>query len=192
VAFSVPESDGHLRPLLRRRLRALGFGALFDGLWISPHAPLGALGACLKELGIGGAAILRATEVPVPDGASLVDAWDLPGLRARYTELLAVLDGVAGRLEQGPPDPTEALIVRTDLMRRWRSLAMVDPRLPDELLPVTWPRRVARARFVEAYDALGPPAEARVRELVGAGDDPGEDGPRHHRVEEIARRRPPA
>jgi phenylacetic acid degradation operon negative regulatory protein len=185
VAFSVPEPDARLRALLRRRLRALGLGALFDGLWITPHAPLTGIAACLGELGIAGAAVLRATSVPVPDGADLVDVWDLPALRARYAGLEAALDRVDARRDAGPVDPTEALVGRTELMLRWRALAMTDPRLPDELLPPSWPRQAARARFVAAYDALGPPAEARVRELAGDGE------PRHHRVEDIARLRVP-
>ena len=110
----------------------------------------------------------------------LVDAWDLPALRARYAALEAVLDRIDARRGEGQVDPSEALVGRTDLMLRWRALAMTDPRLPDELLPPSWPRRAVRARFVGAYDALGPPAGARVRELVRDGE------PRHHRVEDIA------
>jgi phenylacetic acid degradation operon negative regulatory protein len=185
VAFSVPEGDAHLRPLLRRRLRALKLGALFDGLWITPHAPLDALDRCLAELGIADAAVLRATEVPRPAGVALVAAWDLPALRRRYDELLALVDDVAGRLDHGTVAPAEALVARTGLMRRWRSLAMSDPRLPDVLLPPDWPRRAVRDGFVAAYDALGPLAEQRVRELAGDGTDGPDDDPRHHRVGDL-------
>ncbi|HEY8525691.1 MAG TPA: PaaX family transcriptional regulator C-terminal domain-containing protein [Acidimicrobiales bacterium] len=191
VAFSVPESDGHLRPVLRKRLRALGLGTLFDGLWITPHAPLEALDRCLTDLGIADAVVLRATHVPRPTGVSLVDAWDLPALRRRYDELIALVGGIQERLDGRAIPAAEALVARTELMRRWRALALTDPQLPDELLPADWPRNTARARFVEAYDALGPLAELRVRELVaaaGGGADglDGADGPRHHRVDEIA------
>jgi phenylacetic acid degradation operon negative regulatory protein len=198
VAFSVPEADGHLRPRLRARLRALGMGALFDGLWITPHAPLAAIERALDETGVAGAVVFRATEVPRPAGTALVDAWDLAALRRRYDDLLAVVEGLPG--DQAASDdgaasdagggggggqaealsPAEALVARTDLMRRWRALAMSDPRLPDLLLPDDWPLAAARARFVAAYDALGPLAEERVRALVG------DDHPRHHRVADIA------
>src|ERR1017187_10659003 len=39
VAFSVPEDQRQARPVLRTRLRWLGFAPLYDGLWISPHRP---------------------------------------------------------------------------------------------------------------------------------------------------------
>ncbi|HYZ99904.1 MAG TPA: PaaX family transcriptional regulator C-terminal domain-containing protein [Acidimicrobiales bacterium] len=188
VAFSVPEADGHLRPRLRKRLRALGLGALFDGLWATPHAPLDALDRCLADLGIVDAAVLRASEVPRPAGASLVDAWELPALRNRYAELATLVGEIAARLDADAVHADEALVARTELMRRWRSLALSDPRPPDVLLPRDWPRATARAGFVRAYDALGPLAELRVRELVGELG-PG-DGPRHHRVSDIADPRP--
>lgn len=186
VAFSVPEPEAHLRPQLRKRLRALGLGALFDGLWITPHAPLEALDRCLGDLGIVGAAVLRATEVPRPAGVRLVDAWDLAGLRDRYDEVSALVDDITARLDGGGLGPADALVARTELMRRWRGLAVADPRLPDELLPPDWPCRPVRARFARAYDDLGPVAEQRVLELVGdTGGDPA-DAPRHHRVADIA------
>jgi phenylacetic acid degradation operon negative regulatory protein len=187
VAFSVPEADAHLRPRLRRRLRALGLGALFDGLWITPHAPLDALDRCLADLGVN-AAVLRAREVPRPAGTRLVDAWDLTSLGAGYRALATLARGVSARLDAGTTTPAEALAARTELMRRWRALAMADPRLPDDLLPAGWPVRAARDAFVAAYDALGPPAERRVRDLLAeaAGDVAPDALPHHHRVADIA------
>ena len=195
VAFSVPEADAHLRPPLRKRLRALGLGARFDGLWITPHAPLDALDRSLAELGITDVTVLRATEVPRaaagPASGALVEAWDLPALRQRYDEVVTLADRIVDDLAGGDVGPTEALVARTELMRRWRSIAVADPRLPDELLPDDWPCRPARARFEAAYDALGPPAELRVRELVGVDAD-APDGPRHHRVRDITGAVPPS
>lgn len=193
VAFSVPEPpegdvehSSSLRRRLRQRLRILGMGALFDGLWITPHAPLDALDRCLTELGIVESTVLRVTEVPRSEGVALVDAWDLAALRHRYDEVFRLVEGIDARLDEGTLGSAEALLLRTELMRRWRSLAMADPQLPDVLLPADWPCRTARARFESAYDALGPLAEDRVRELVGDEDaaDPA-DAPRYHRVSDI-------
>ena len=64
VAFSVPEADRPLRSSFRNRLRMLGMGPLFDGLWVSPHPILDAVDRALDELGIHSATVLRATEVP--------------------------------------------------------------------------------------------------------------------------------
>ncbi len=185
VAFSVPEADRHLRSSFRNRLRSLGMGPLFDGFWISPHPILDAVGTALDDLGISSATVLRATEIPRDGGVAAVDAWDLQELRAGFDDLTATLDALQGQVDRGALGVAEALIVRTDLMARWRMLARSDPRLPDALLPDDWPLAAARGRFVAVYDALGPLSELRVRHLVGAApDDPG--GPRHHHLAERA------
>lgn len=181
VAFSVPEADRHLRSSFRNRLRSLGMGPLFDGFWISPHPILDAVDAALEDLGIHSATVLRATEIPREGGVAAIDAWDLRALRAGFDDIGATLETLQTQVDEGAIGVAEALIVRTDLMARWRMLARSDPGLPDTLLPHDWPLADARARFVAVYDALGPLSELRVRHLVGAQpDDPG--GPRHHRL----------
>ncbi|HET6954725.1 MAG TPA: PaaX family transcriptional regulator C-terminal domain-containing protein [Acidimicrobiales bacterium] len=186
VAFSVAETDRQRRLALRTRLRALGFGALFDGVWISPRPPGRELGAVLHHLGITGAAVLRATEIPRHSRVDLLSAWDLDGLRQRYDRFVAHLDRVTPRIEAGACGSAEALVTRTELLVRWRELVTTDPGLPDELLPGDWPRAAARRGFVAAYDTLGPLAEARVRQLVAP--DPATPLPCHHRVEDVLRR----
>lgn len=185
VAFSVPDADGHLRARLRARLRALGLGPLYDGLWITPHAPLPALDRCLADLGVPSVTVLRATEVDRPTGTAMVDAWDLVALRRRYDTLTERASSVPTQVDEGAATPAEALVVRTDLMRRWRAAVMADPALPDALLPDDWPLGPARRAFVAAYDALGPLAEERVRLLVAETGAVLAEGPRHHRVADI-------
>ena len=181
VAFSVPEADRHLRSSFRNRLRSLGMGPLYDGLWISPHPILDAVDTALDELGIRTATVLRATEIPRTEGTAAIEAWDVPALRAGVDAFTTTLAALGGQVAAGALGAAEALVLRTDLMARWRMLARTDPQLPDALLPDDWPLAGARARFVEVYDALGPLSELRVRQLVGAG--PGEPGgPRHHRL----------
>jgi phenylacetic acid degradation operon negative regulatory protein len=165
VAFSVPESDRHLRRALRRRLRAL------DG--------------ALTDLGIGEAVVLRVVDVPRGSGVDLIGAWDLDGLRDGYTALLGDLDRIGDRVADGAMGSAEALVVRTRLAARWIVLAGRDPRLPDALLPADWPLREARRRYVAAYDALGPLSELRVRQLVAIHDEDAAGIPRHHRFDDI-------
>ena len=180
VAFSIPEAARRRRPALRRRLRALRLGPLFDGLWITPRAPLAALDRSLTELGIADAAVFRAREVPRSGGTELVGAWDLDGLRAGYAALVATLERLVALVQRDAVPEADALVVRTDVMARWGALVAADPGLPAELLPADWPLPAARALVIEAYDALGPLAEARARALVrGVGEAV---APRCHRA----------
>jgi phenylacetic acid degradation operon negative regulatory protein len=189
VAYSVPEPDRARRTALRARLRALRMGSLFDGLWISPHAIVVEVRAALDATGVGEAVVLRAAEAPVAGGIDLLDAWDLAGLRAGFDEFRAVVAALEPRLGRGALTPAEALVTRTDLMARWRTLAGADPYLPDALLPADWPLAEARGRFVEAYDALGPLSELRVCQLAETAAGPAGytgRGPRHHRLADLS------
>jgi phenylacetic acid degradation operon negative regulatory protein len=193
VAFSVPESTRARRPALRNRLRALGFGALHDGVWVTPHDRAAAAGRVLDDLGVDDATVMRVAAVGRAPAGGLAGAWDLAPLRAGYHELVTSLAALRPRLDAGAVGDAEALVVRTELLDRWRSLVSVDPALPAELLPDGWPLPAARAAFVAAYDALGPLGERRVRQLVdtvldgaagGAGSPP-PTPPRYHRVGDV-------
>jgi phenylacetic acid degradation operon negative regulatory protein len=183
VAFSLRGSDGRRRAL-RRRLRRLGLGPVVDDVWITPCAALEPVRRAVAGLGAGEVVVLRAAEVAVPTGVDLLSAWDLDGLRAGYDALVASLARLQARLDDGAVGAAEALVARTQLVVDWRELVATDPRLPDELLPDGWPRRAAHRGFVGAYDALGPLAELRARQLVG--DRVGASSqPRHHRAADI-------
>jgi phenylacetic acid degradation operon negative regulatory protein len=183
VVVSAPGADGRRRAV-RRRLRRLGLGALSDEVWITPRPLVGPIRRAVAGLEDGEVAVFRATEVEVPHGADLTAAWDISGLREGYEALAAALEPMQRRIDDGSMGAAEALLARTDLLDRWRDLVSIDPRLPDELLPDDWPRDAVRQAFVRAYDALGPLAELRVRQLVGERVGPG-DEPCHHRVADI-------
>lgn len=162
--FSLPEPRRDLRHLLRSRLRWLGFAALFDGVWVSPHASPDAVLAALAELRIGSATVLRATDCGGCRPPQ--SAWDLDELRATYEEFIADATPLLGRARAGAVGPAEALVARTRLMDVWRRFPGLDPDLPAELLPPDWPRRRAHDAFAGLYDALGPVAEMRVKQVL--------------------------
>ena len=68
--------------------------------------------------------------------------------------------------EAGQISVADALVARTRVMNEWRAFPALDPDLPDELLPPTWPRAAARELFVACYDLLGPIATRRVRQII--------------------------
>jgi phenylacetic acid degradation operon negative regulatory protein len=83
--------------------------------------------------------------------------------------------------------PADALRTRTDLILDWRDLMNADPGLPAELLPEPWPRTSARRVFASVYDALGPLAEFRVRQVIAA-EAPNLAGlAMHHTLDDLAR-----
>jgi phenylacetic acid degradation operon negative regulatory protein len=167
VAFSVAEADRHRRHLLRRRLRWLGFGPLYPGLWISPHPHLEEAAKALGDLGIHNMTMFKGI-VPSwgPKPSDFREAWDLDSLRGSYVQYLERFRPVRARMRAGRLSAREALVIRTQVMDQWRRFPREDPDLPDAFLSVDWPRREARALFAELFRGLGPAAEKQVAEIV--------------------------
>jgi phenylacetic acid degradation operon negative regulatory protein len=167
VAFSIPEQNRAARDSLRKQLRWLGFAPLYDGLWVSPRDHAGQVLGQLAGLGISTATAFRARTVPgvSPDGLPQ-QAWDLDQLRARYDRFIGQASALRERTLGGQLSPDVALVTRTRLMDEWRAFPELDPDLPDELLPDSWPRAAARELFTATYDLLGPLAAQRVRQII--------------------------
>ncbi len=166
VAFSVPEDQRQARPVLRTRLRWLGFAPLYDGLWITPHPPTGDLEALLDELKVGASTVLVGRLIEREQSSHPLSAWDLDELRAVYTDFIDEFDDLLGRVRSGEIGASEGLVARTTIMDSWRNMPNLDPELPAELLPTDWPRQRARQIFVEIYNGLGALAEMRIRQIL--------------------------
>jgi phenylacetic acid degradation operon negative regulatory protein len=168
VVFSVPEEQRDIRHMLRTRLRWLGFGPLYDGVWVSPHQVAGAVAAVLAECGVEQATVLRTVPaefagVPMRDPLS---AWNLDELRVAYEQFIERFEPLLERVRTGRVSVSEALTERTAIMDTWRTFPDLDPGLPGLMLPADWPRKRAREIFARAYDTLGPLAEFRFRQVI--------------------------
>ncbi|MGW2340450.1 PaaX family transcriptional regulator [Streptomyces sp. NPDC001661] len=169
VAFSVPEQARGLRTALRSRLRILGFAALYDGVWVSPHDLGEEAQHLLRDVGIETATVLRCAEVPGGPGAgNPAAAFDLGALTKEYQDFVETYEPLLDSLEAGLISPAQALRMRTELRVAWRSFPETDPDLPAELLPPDWDRPRAQRVFVQIYDRLGPLAEIRFRQILAA------------------------
>ncbi len=170
IAFTVPEDQRRLRPMLRARLQSLGYAPLYDGLWVSPHAPDHELDIALAIAPPRSCTVIRATELPTATRLSVASAWNLDDLGRSYSEFVRTFRPVLRRLERGRIGSTEALVSRTRANYRWFVFAVTDPDLPNALLPARWPRAAAHDLFVALVDGLASPAVERVREIIANYD----------------------
>jgi phenylacetic acid degradation operon negative regulatory protein len=170
VAFTVPEGQRRVRPMLRARLQSLGFAPLYDGLWVSPHAPDKELDIALEVAPPLSCTVIRATELPSGARLQVASAWNLDELGQSYAQFITQFRPVLRRLDSGKISPTEALVSRTRVNYRWFVFAVTDPDLPEALLPGRWPRAAAHDLFVALADGLAVPAVDRVREIVSKYD----------------------
>lgn len=170
VAFTVPEDQRRLRPMLRGRLQSLGFAPLYDGLWVSPHPPDNELDYALEIAPAHSSTVLRATELPAGARLSVASAWNLDELGESYGEFIRTFRPIWRRLGGGRISPSEALVARTRASYRWFVFAVTDPDLPESLLPARWPRAAAHDLFAALVDGLALLAVERVREIVSHYD----------------------
>jgi phenylacetic acid degradation operon negative regulatory protein len=133
---------------LGRRLRFLGFGSVQDSVWVSPHDHSSEVADLLGELGVADHATVFLARIGGGEGLSALvsRAWDLTGLEERYG---AFCSGFERYLSSSLAD-REAFQVRTRVTHVFRSFAVLDPELPDELAPLSR----QRSRAAEIFDAL--------------------------------------
>lgn len=187
VAFSVPEDRRELRHLLRSRLRWFGFAPLYDAVWVSASATAADAQTVLQELEIFTATVLRGATDLAADRSPLA-AWDLDAVSEVYGSFIEQTRPLLDEALAGQITPRQALIARTRLMDTYRRFPGIDPGLPSAHMPAGWPRTEARSLFTRAYNALGPLAETRVKQIMAPHD---EDAAEQARFQSISRR-PPA
>ncbi|BCJ46026.1 hypothetical protein GCM10010168_49740 [Actinoplanes ianthinogenes] len=174
VSFSFPQDERGRRRALRGELRWLGFAPLYDALWVSPDAPNPVVKQRLTTT-IGTMTMFRARQVDLapPAGRNPIDAWDVAAIANRYDTFIRHWEPMLPRIRAGQVSGAAAVHARTEIMDAYRQFPVVDPELPIELLPATWPRAQARDVFATVYDGLAAPAEDHVRTLVSRfGDAP--------------------
>jgi phenylacetic acid degradation operon negative regulatory protein len=144
AALTVPEEQRDLRYQMRTQLGWLGFGSLGNGVWISPHVEH--QDATVELLRGGDEPVnafvfvtdMSATHTPAEIARS---AWDLDALHERYSTFLSTYG------KRRPTAPASVFAAWIDMFTSWRHFPLVDPELPDSLLPARWPRARARELF---------------------------------------------
>lgn len=174
AAFSVPESQRHLRHRIRSIFTKWGAGTVVPGVWITPllHAP-----RIREELEHEGLLdLVDFFQAQLWEGADLKDRiplwWDLPALAARYEEFTRAWQPMAESVEDLPLP--EAFRLYVALLTQWRQLPYHDPGLPLEYLPQPWPAQGAMELMQRLERALAPGAGQRFTEVVGAAQVSGE------------------
>jgi len=132
VVTRAAETNRAGRHLVRTRLRWSGFGSLAPGVWICTHRDRAAdAELVLREAGVfDDCQIFLSEYLSGGDLAALVrQAWDLGEVEREYESFLAAF-------VQPPSD--DPLVRITQLVHAWRRVILLDPALPERLLPEGW------------------------------------------------------
>jgi phenylacetic acid degradation operon negative regulatory protein len=177
VAYSIPEQQRSQRDRLRLRLQWLGFGQLGNGLWISPHALQGEIKALAGALRVSGhIEVFRAQHLGFSSVEELVGfCWDLAAINRRYRAFLTRHEAGYARacdlVMKQRLSAQDAFVRRFRLVHAYRVFPLLDPYLPDGLLPAGWQGYAAAELFERYHDLLAEPAESCVSEALAMSEE---------------------
>ncbi|MHA7223834.1 PaaX family transcriptional regulator [Arthrobacter sp. RHLT1-20] len=174
VAFSVPESQRHLRHQLRSTLTRMGFGSVTPGLWIAPGTTYEEIRHQLERAGLTEYVEFFAAEHLTSDHVrdKVSRWWDLPALEALYAEFIERFAPVLERWESpaaptpGPDADRAAFADYIQLLTQWRRLPYLDPGLPAEFLPAGWHGLTAESIFADLHRILSGPSRQHAERLL--------------------------
>lgn len=161
LAVSVPETRRQLRHRLRTRLTWAGLGSPLPGLWITPDTGKEQeVAAVVAELAVEAFTVTGPSGVVGDPARVVADAWALADVEQRYREFL-------GHPVPAVDSSAEAFREQVRLVQRWRRFPFLDPALPAELLPASWPGAAAVELFSRWHAAWHEPAQAHWEQLCG-------------------------
>ncbi len=169
--FSVPETQRKHRYLIRSRLSWLGFGQVASGVMLAPLGLRREAEHMLQRTHLDEFVTLWESTLVIrhDERAMVARAWDLTSISDAHHDFIAEFEPVARRWRT-PADasPASAFVDYVDGLSHWRHLPYLDPGLPQELLPATWPGAAARALFSDIVELLEYPAFQHFVTVVGA------------------------
>lgn len=169
VLYTVPEDDRAFRDALRRATTLAGYGPLRPGLVVSPYDRWGSLAAAVSDPP-SGARVYPVQLRLAPDDARTVaaEAWNLDELAHRYRDQVATMRRQLTASRPDPPPTASTLRTYTELLRPATQILLVDPGLPDELLPADWPRADVVAAMAVTGERFQHPSKSYIDALVAA------------------------
>ncbi|MCK4328398.1 phenylacetic acid degradation operon negative regulatory protein PaaX [candidate division WOR-3 bacterium] len=169
LTYNIPEKLRHLRDTLRKELRSMGYGSLGSSLWISPYDLKEKLEYLFDRFKVADyIETFEAIYTGLHEGLKLTaKAWDIMELEKRYKEFLKkyspLLSEFKGKIEKKEViDLGECFARRFRVTAEFIDIALDDPMLPLELLPVDWAGLKAREICFEYRKLLGQEAEKFV------------------------------
>lgn len=158
---SLPDDLRSERTALSRRLRFLGFGLMQDATWLAPHDREQEVVNLLQGLGVAEhACVLVGRLADGLDGTAVLgEAWNLDEVHRGYERFVAEFGPFEGKTRQRDMDDREAFVVLTKATHQFRQFPLLDPELPDALMPTPAVRPHAIATFHALRDGLSTSAE---------------------------------
>lgn len=131
VVFDIPEDKRRIRNILRKKLKALGFGMLQASVWISPYPYLGDVEEIVKFYHLKPYVLYAVSKkVGRYNSKELANqVWKLNEFNKQYKEFLDKYEKLKNK---------SAIRDLNKLQFDYLGVLQLDPRLPSGLLPEDW------------------------------------------------------
>jgi phenylacetic acid degradation operon negative regulatory protein len=140
---SLPERHRTARDKLYKALHWAGFGNPSAGLWVSPYSEfrdeIKRVIRTLKLANLTFSFVGQALDIGINDQRLVQLCWDLDGISRHYRGLLKRFSRLKPQTEE------QVFVAHVLLLVEWGKLPLVDPRLPNALLPSDWDGHPAAA-----------------------------------------------
>ena len=159
------------RSALRRELAWLGMGTVTPNVLASPSLDPKTVTSMLERIGDGHHVLV--TRGAAAGGVSTMSDEEIARrcapideLSDRYLELIDWFEPVAEAFERtSEPSRQDCWTTRLLLIATFRRVVLIDPALPDRLLPESWSGATARDLVGSLYHRINGPAEAWLAEV---------------------------
>lgn len=142
LLFEIPEKDRHIRNQLRTQIRQIGFGSLYQSVYVSPWDYTPAVEQLASKLNMEGRLSLIKGKFIMGDMISerVKEIWPLDELNEVYVakrrwfhnEFIPSIEPLSGKSDE------ELFVYFLTLGELIGDLSLTDPMLPKELLPSDW------------------------------------------------------
>ena len=133
---SLPDKHRAARDKLYKSLHWAGFGNPSPGLWVSPYTEnrneIKRTIRALNLVDVTFCFIGQAIDIGINDQRLVQKCWDWDAISLHYEQLLARF------LKLKPRTEDEIFVTHLQLLIEWSKLPLIDPRLPNSLLPANW------------------------------------------------------
>jgi phenylacetic acid degradation operon negative regulatory protein len=176
VVYTVPEQKRNIRDSLRTVLKGLGYGSLGGSLWVSPYGFTPILGEQVKKLHAAKyvetfrARYTGSSDLPLLAGR----IWDIQGLSERYGAFMKkyqqIHDEFTIKINKGiSVEPARCFAERFRVATEYIDIALDDPMLPKDMLPVEWIGRQAKELAHDVKVLLKDRADEYVNMIMQQG-----------------------
>jgi phenylacetic acid degradation operon negative regulatory protein len=170
---AIPEDRRVERAQLAQRLRFLGFGSIQDATWIAASDREQEVRSLLRSLGVEHFATLFVGRMARDTGEALLlsGAWNVAELGDVYGDFIDDYGSFAAdERRRDDLSDRDAFVVRTRLTHTFRGFPLLDPELPEAIVPLAGARGRAVAAFDAVYDGLADPAAAHFADVAVRAD----------------------